>query len=79
MKPILVWPICWTLYGIGDAASRGIARIGEDDPILLEILLSTYQTMMGWSYRIQLWAEGGKDVRRYSRILPWRSPEQKES
>jgi hypothetical protein len=80
MKSILVYPLCWSLFWIGDVASRIINRCpSADDPVrssrFVELLAATYQRTMGSSYRLQTWAEGSAG---YSRILPWHPPEHDE-
>ena len=76
MKGLLVWPICWSLYWIGDLAARVVDRCpSADDPVrssrFCEAMVNIYQRAMQHSFRLQGWAEGGV---RYSRILPWQPP-----
>lgn len=78
MKAVLVWPICWTLYWIGNGTWHLLHRFDDDSEPpgwAFNARFRFYQSAMGWSYRIQIWAEGGRE----SRILPWRTPDFQDS
>lgn len=93
LKPIIVWPLCWTLYCVGHIASKVVDWLdtpsghvfdNADDliasldsyepPWYFTVAYECYQWPMVTSLRVQEWAEGGRENRIRSDILPWGPP-----
>lgn len=75
MRAILVYPICWSLFWIGHAASRVLSRVDDDTAVpsrKFDAVYRIYNSAMVGSYRLQRWAEGPGV---YSHILPWHPPQ----
>ena len=74
MKAILVWPLCWILYGVGHLASRLVFWMDDDyddaeeAPWPFRAAFNTYQGTMASSFKLQRWAEAGGA---HIDSLPW--------
>ncbi|SHL42450.1 hypothetical protein SAMN05216428_102362 [Nitrosospira sp. Nsp11] len=60
VKYIIAWPIGWTLYWLGHAASKVLeASWGDKYEWWADIFYPLYNRLMIWSYLLSDWAQLG--------------------